>query len=91
MPKSQRRKSKRTIHNKPRVLPAAAVAASPSPVVTPHPVVSGAASPKPAAPPRPAMALAPSHPYHLMADLKRIGLLTGIALVILIVLYFILT
>jgi hypothetical protein len=69
-------------------MPQAAVSSSPAAPVTPS--LTSPTAPKPLASPRPVPALAPSYPASLMADLKRIGLLTAIALVILIVLYFVL-
>lgn len=81
--KSQHGRNKRTVRNKPRVVPAAAVTPAPKPAVSPAPAVTAAALTRTAA-------VAASHPY-LMADLKRIGLLTGIIVVVMLVLYFVMT
>lgn len=98
MPKSQHSRGKRTSRTKPRVSPVAAVSSSPGQAASQSPAATGAISPKPVASPRPAAssrggavaAQAPAYPY-LMSDLKRIGILTGIVVVVMVVLYFVLT
>ncbi|MFH0942057.1 MAG: hypothetical protein V1823_03435 [Chloroflexota bacterium] len=81
--KSQHGRNKRTVRNKPRVVPATAVSPGPKPAVSPAPVVTGAASPRTAV----VAAAAPAGYPSLMADLKRVGLLAGIILVVMLVLY----
>ena len=99
MPKSQHSRGKRTVRNKPRVSPAAAVSATPGQAVPQAPAATGTGSPKLVASPKPVAslkaaaqpkALPPAYPY-LMSDLKRIGILTGVVIVILAVLYVVLT
>lgn len=99
MPKSQHSRGKRTVRNKPRVSPVAAVSTTPGQAVPPSPAATGGVSPKLIASPKPVAALKaavqpkalpPAYPY-LMSDLKRVGILTGIVIVIMAVLYVVLT
>jgi hypothetical protein len=94
MPKYQHSRGKRITRNsKRRVTQVAAVSTTTAGTAASQPVVKAPApSPRPTSskPASVAVASAPAYPY-LMSDLKKIGIMAAIAIVVLLVLYFVLT
>jgi len=81
-------RGRRSRNKQRRVIPAA-VSTAPGQIVAQTTAVPAGVSPKPVTPARPAgQPKAPAYPY-LMNDLKRVGILTVLAIVVLVVLYFV--
>ena len=91
MPKSHHSRGKRTNRNKQRVMPVAAVSTTTAGTASQPAVKAPAPSVHPASPSHASAAVASALAYpDLMSDLKKIGILAGIAVVILLILYFVL-